>query len=662
MSLKSFSWKKNWYWIILPTAAAMLVGLSLGLLMALTQDLPQVEGLQAYEPSAVTTIYSDDGSHVRSLFVERRIPVPLQEIPDSLIQALIAVEDSRFYQHFGLDIKGITRALLRDIRSMKLVEGGSTLTQQLAKVLFLTPERTIVRKLKEALLAINIERRYSKDEILTMYLNQIYLGEGAYGVEAAARTYFGKNVKDLNLAECSMIAGLPRSPSRYSPVAHPDRAESRMRIVLLRLLNEGYITDETYRETAKSGVKLETSPSPEDRAPYFTEMVRRELEGRVSPNLLYRGGLIIETTLNLDMQLAAEKATQKGLASYEKRRPASTKKDAEPIQAAFLALDPATGEIKAMVGGRDFSLSPYNRSTQARRQPGSAFKPILFTAALSAGFTPSDLIEDFPLKIKIQGQPEPWVPRNYSGDYSGPVTVRTAIERSLNAASVDLLQRLGYQPLIDTAHRLGITTELKPYPSMALGTFDVSLLEMVSAYGAFSNRGILASPHLIRRVRDRDGKILWEQPARFSDVLSPQISFQITNLLEGVTSRGTGKKALVLGRPSAGKTGTTNDYRDAWFIGYVPGLSAGVWVGFDLPSSLGNGEAGGRTALPIWIDFMGTVLKGVPVQQFAVPEGIDLVEIDPETGLLSGPACFQKVVEAFLPGTAPTEYCDHSSY
>lgn len=662
MSKKPFSLKKYRYWIVFPAMAAVVVGVSLGLLMALTQDLPQVEGLQAYEPSAVTTILSDDGSHVRTFFVERRIPLPLQEMPDALIQALIAVEDSRFYQHFGLDIKGITRALLRDIRSMKVVEGGSTLTQQLAKVLFLTPERTIVRKLKEALLAINIERRYSKDEILTMYLNQIYLGEGAYGVEAAARTYFGKNAKDLNLAECAMIAGLPRSPSHYSPIAHPERAESRMRIVLLRLLDEGFITDETYRETAKSGLNLETSPSPEDPAPYFTEMVRRQLEASISPNLLYRGGLVIETTLNLNMQKAAYKALQSGLKKYEKRHPASTEKDEEPVQGAFLALDPSTGEIKAMVGGRDFTLSPFNRSTQSKRQPGSAFKPILYAAALSSGFTPSDLIDDFPLKIRIQGRPNPWIPRNYSGDYYGPVTVRTALEKSLNAASVDLLQRLGYQPVIDTSHRLGITTELRPYPSMALGTFDVSLVEIVSAYGAFSNRGILASPHLIRRVRDRDGKTIWEQPTRLSDVLSPQISFQITNLLEGVTTRGTAVKATVLGRPSAGKTGTTDDYRDAWFVGYVPGLSAGVWVGFDLPSSLGRGEAGGRTALPIWIDFMKDALKGVPPEEFSVPEGIDLVEIDPDTGLLSGPGCYQKVVEAFLPGTAPTEYCDHSGY
>ncbi|TNF46697.1 PBP1A family penicillin-binding protein [bacterium] len=625
--------------------------------------MPQVEDLQIYEPSAVTTVFSDDGKPVRSLFVERRIPIPLQDIPNTLVQALIAVEDSRFYQHFGLDIKGILRALWRDIKSMKVVEGGSTLTQQLAKVLFLTPEKTIIRKLKEALLAINIERRYSKDEILTMYLNQIYLGEGAYGVEAAARTYFGKNAKDLNLAECSMIAGLPRSPSLYSPIAHPDRAESRLRVVLLRLLDEGFITDEMYRETVEAGLALETTPSPEDRAPYFSEMVRRELEQRISPNLLYRGGLIIETTLNLEMQLAAEKALKRGLENYERRHPPGSKKEFDDlIQGAFLALDPNTGEVKAMVGGRDFSLSPFNRTTQARRQPGSAFKPILYTAALSSGFTPSDIIDDFPLKIEIQGRPDPWIPRNYTGDYSGPVTVRTALERSLNAASVDLLQRLGYQPVIDTAHRLGITTELRPYPSLALGTFDVSLMELVSAYGVFSNGGVLVAPHLIRRVRDRDGKILWEQPSYLADVLSPQISFQITNLLEGVTARGTARRAISLGRPSAGKTGTTDDYRDAWFIGYVPGLAAGAWVGFDLPASLGHGEAGGRAALPIWIDFMKTALKDVPAEQFPIPEGVDLVEIDPESGLLASPGCYEKVVEAFLPGTAPTEYCNHSSY
>ena len=644
----------KWHWVAIPIAAAMVVGALLGSLLALTQNLPQVEALATYEPSAVTTILSDDGTPISSLFVERRIPVPLREIPKDLIEAIIAVEDSRFYQHFGLDIKGIARAVWKDVTTLRMAEGGSTLTQQLAKVLFLTPEKTITRKLKEAILAINIERRYSKDEILTMYLNQIYLGEGAYGVEAAARTYFGKGVRELDLAECAMIAGLPRSPTLYSPLNHPKKAAARMRVVLLRLLNEGYINDETYRLTVEEGVTLRPSAAPEDPAPYFTEIVRRNLESRISANLIYRGGLVIESTLNLDMQRDAENAVKKGLESYAKRHPEG---GTEPVQAAMVALDPSTGDIKAMVGGRDFTQSPFNRATQAKRQPGSSFKPVLYAAALSSGFTPSDILNDGPMEISIKGQSAPWVPRNYSKQYHGPVTLRTALEKSLNAASVDLLLRLGYQPVIDTARRLGISADLKPYPSMALGTFDVSLLQMVSAFGVFDNNGILASPHLVKRVKDREGSVIWEAPSHLSDVLSPQVSYQMTNLLEGVNRYGTGRRSRAMGRPSGGKTGTTDGYHDAWFIGYVPGLTAGAWVGFDHSKDLGYGETGARAALPIWMNFMENALKDVPPTPFPVPDGIDLVEVDPVSGLLAGPACPHTIVEAFIPGTAPTRQC-----
>ncbi|MFV1957764.1 MAG: penicillin-binding protein 1A, partial [bacterium] len=516
------------------------------------------------------------------------------------------------------------------------------------KVLFLTSEKTLVRKLKEAVLAINIERRYSKEEILHMYLNQIYLGEGAYGVEAAARTYFAKSVSELNLAESAMIAGLPRSPSTYSPISHTDRALMRMRVVLKRLLDEGYITEAKFQE-ASEGFFLNLAVSAGDPAPYFTELVRQQLEELISPNLLYRGGLRIDTTLNRQMQAAAIRAMEVGLAAYEKRH--SVPFDSDPVQVALLALDPASGEIKALIGGRDFISSPFNRAVQAKRQPGSAFKPILYAAALSSGFTPAEIVSDTPQEIFLPGQPDPWIPVNYSGKYSGPVTIRTALEKSLNAASVDLLMRMGYQPVIDTALKLGITTALKPYPSLALGTFDVTLKELVSAYGVFANRGIHAKPKLIRRVFDREGRMIWESPSSLTDVLSPMVAYQMTNLLEGVIQRGTGRRARILARPAAGKTGTTDDYRDAWFVGYVPGLVSGVWVGYDLPRTLGEGEAGSMVALPIWIEFMKGALKGIPPADFLVAEGIELAEVDPATGLLAGPLCPNRVVEAFLPGT-----------
>ena len=368
-------------WITLPLSASLLIGVFLGVLLAITQDMPQVESLQTYEPSSVTRILADDGRPVRSFFVERRIPISIQEIPDNLIKAVVAVEDARFYGHFGLDLRGILRALWKDITSMRVVEGGSTLTQQLSKVLFLTPEKTLIRKIREAFLAINIERRYSKDEILSLYLNQIYLGEGAYGVEAAARTYFGKHAQELTLAEGALIAGLPRSPALYSPINHPERARQRMRTVLDRLLTEGYITQSDHDAAANTGFSLSPTPSPEDPAPYFTEIIRRELEEQLGANLLYRGGIVIESTLNLDLQKSAREAVNMGIAAYEARKPGKT--GTPPVQASFIALAPASGEVKALVGGRDFDSSPYNRATQARRQPGSAFKPVIYAAALA---------------------------------------------------------------------------------------------------------------------------------------------------------------------------------------------------------------------------------------------------------------------------------------
>ena len=641
-------------WITLPLLGALTIGVFLGTILAVTQDLPQVESLQTYEPSSVTSILADDGRPVRSFFVERRIPIALHEIPDDLINGIIAVEDSRFYRHFGLDLRGILRALWRDIRSMSVVEGGSTLTQQLSKILFLTPEKTLIRKIKEAFLAINIERRYSKDEILSLYLNQIYLGEGAYGVEAAARTFFSKKAQDLTLPECALIAGLPRSPARYSPINNPEQARGRMKTVLGRLLSEGYISREEHDQAAETGFSLSPAAVPEDPAPYFTEMIRRTLEEELGANLLYRGGIIIESTLNLDLQQSAAEAVNMGIAAYEARQPQKTA--VPPVQASFVALEPASGEIKALVGGRDFSDFPYNRATQAQRQPGSAFKPVIYAAAIASGLPPTRLLRDEPFEVQRRGV-TPFIPVNYSGRYSGPVTLRAALEKSLNAASVDLLLEVGYQPVIDMARKLGISSQLKPYPSLALGVFDVSLLELVSAYGAFSDRGILVSPRYIRRVLNKQGQVLWEPKLQLSDALPPDVAYLMTSLLEGVIQRGTGRRAAALGWPMAGKTGTTDDYKDAWFIGYTADLAAGAWVGFDQPASLGYGEAGSRAALPIWVSFMEKTGPGSSRNGFEVPSGIAIVEIDPETGLLAGPGCEEKTTEVFLEGTEPVEVC-----
>jgi membrane carboxypeptidase/penicillin-binding protein len=427
-----------------------------------------------------------------------------------------------------------------------------------------------------------------------------------------------------------------------------------MKIVLSRLLAEGYITQEENDHAVESGISLSPASVTKDPAPFFTEIIRRELEEEFGANLLYRGGIVIESTLNMDLQRSATEAVNMGIAAYEARHP--RKGGAQPVQAAFIALDPSSGEIKALVGGRDFSSSPYNRAIQARRQPGSAFKPVIFSAALASGFPPTRLLRDEPFEIKRRGSPV-FVPVNYSGRYNGPVTMRTAMEKSLNAASIDLLLEVGYQPVMDMAQKLGIQTDLKPYPSLALGVFDVSLLEMVSAYGTFTNRGILVNPRYIRRVLNRQGQVLWEPPLRLSDALSPETAYLTTSLLEGVVQRGTARRAAALGWPMAGKTGTTDDYRDAWFIGYTPKLAAGVWVGFDKTSTLGHGEAGSRAALPIWINFMKKTGSGISPDDFEVPDGIDIVEVDPESGLLAGPNCKDRITEAFLEGTVPEKVC-----
>jgi len=641
-------------WLLLPLLGSLFIGIFVGVLLAITQDLPQVEDLQTFEPSSMTAILADDGRPIRFFYLERRIPIPLNEVPETLIHALIAVEDSRFYQHFGLDLKGILRALWKDIRSLSAAEGGSTLTQQLSKVLFLTPEKTLVRKLREAILAINIERRYSKEEILNLYLNQIYFGEGAYGVEAAARTYFGKSARELDLAECAMIAGIPRSPTLYSPISNAERAVERMKVVLGRLFEEKYITAEEYNQTVRTGFSIAPVLPSRDPAPYFTEEVRKQLEERFGANLVYRGGITVQTTLDLDLQEAAEEAVAEGLGRYEDRHPSAS--DDPPVQASLLAMDPLTGKVLAHVGGRDFSRSPYDRATQAKRQPGSAFKPFVYAAAFSSGFSPTEFLNDSAFEVTLKGQP-PYVPVNYSGHYYGPVTMRTALEKSLNAASVDLLLKVGYQPVIDMASKLGVSATLKPYPTLALGVFEVSLQEMVAAFGALGNKGILVKPRFITRVLDRQGQILWEPPPQLVDATSPQVAYLTTSLLEGVIERGTGRSASGLRGPIAGKTGTTNNFKDAWFLGFAPGIAAGVWVGFDIPESLGEGETGARAALPIWKSFMKEALEKIPPGEFLPPQRIEFASIDPETGLLAVPGCPSRLLEAFPEGSAPTEKC-----
>lgn len=637
---------------------AIVIGMSVGHVLYSLWDLPEVHALEEYRPSITTRVYSDSNQLLAEFFIENRTPVRFEDIPDLLVKAVIATEDARFYSHHGLDFRGITRAILRNVRARRILEGGSTLTQQLAKLLFLTPERSYVRKLKEMVLSLKIEQQYTKRQILLLYLNQVYFGGGAYGVEAAAQTYFGKASRDLSLAECALLAGIPRAPKYYSPFRSRENALGRRAYVLKRMVATGVLTPAQAEEANRA--PLPTAPVPllqgTAPAPYFVEYIRQKIEERFGSSILYTGGLNIYTSINDTLQQHAEQAVQAGLEKLE-RKPMRTAKADPPLQAALVAIEPSTGHILAMVGGRDFKSSQFNRAYQALRQPGSAFKPLVYAAALERGFNATDLLSDTPLTVKIDATTT-WTPENFTRTYQGDVTVRNALAQSLNVPTVRLLAAIGMNEVITCARNLGIRSPLKAVPSLALGTSDVTLLELTSAYAAFANQGIRHDPSAILAITDSNGNALFSGNPTSVQALKPETAFLITNLLKGVVERGTGWKARALGRPVAGKTGTTNDYRDAWFIGYTPVLVSGVWVGYDDQRSLGPRATGARAALPIWIDFMRRSLEGQDPVDFSAPENILFRNIDPRSGLLSTERCRNSLREAFIPGTEPRRYCE----
>ncbi len=635
--------------------AGIVCGSTLGVFLTLTHDLPRIQELEVFRPSSVTRLFSVDGDVVGEFFVEKRVPVALDEIPVHLRQAVIATEDRRFYEHAGLDWRGIVRAMVKDIRAGSFKEGGSTITQQLAKVLFLTPEKTMTRKFKEAILALQIERRYRKDEILALYLNQIYLGSGAYGVEAAANRYFGKHVWELDLAECALIAGLPRGPTRYSPLVNPDKALSRRATVLESLLATGRITGEQYRQAVEEPLRLSSSSSPGTSAPYFVSFIRPRLEEILGENLLYRGGLTIQTTLKPSWQRVAEQALKNGLDALENRHRGGDVSWEQP-QGAVLILDARTAMIRAMVGGRDYETSQFNRATQAYRQPGSAFKPVIYAYALEKGYTQADRIWDGPVSYPQAGG-KVWEPQNYSGGFEGEITLRKALEISQNIVTIKLLERLGPSPVVDFARHLGIGSLLHSDLSLALGTSEVTLLDLVSAYQVFANGGIWVEPSGIVEVLDHNGRSLWKTAPASRLVLSQETAYVLTNMLEGVIQRGTGRGARHLSWPLAGKTGTTEKSRDALFVGYSPALVAGVWVGEDSGRSLGEKETGARAALPVWREVMGKVLPETRTEDFEKPAAVTLVKMDVRSGLLANGKCEDVAEAAFIKGTEPTEHC-----
>jgi penicillin-binding protein 1A len=680
-------------------------GASAGLLLVYSTDLPQVEELEQYRPSSITELFDDHGSVVGSFALQRRVVATYDEYPQVLRNALVSIEDKDFYRHSGINIWRIAGAAYRDIASGGKVQGASTLTMQLSRNLFLSPDRNFHRKIQEALLAIQIERRFTKEQIFTLYANQIFLGHGVYGFEAASEYYFSKPAAQLTLDEAALLAGLPKAPGYYSPISHPDHAIRRRNLVINSMLEDGKLTAPQAVEARNRPLQLRLAHDPNSLAPYFVEDVRRYLENKYGADQVHEGGLRVYTSLDTDLQRAANQAVLDGLSVYERRhgwkgklenvlssggsitnyenadwqdepevnsyihalvttvsagaasldfgryRASLTQADVtwtqhrladllkpgdiayvkilslntdgkaqvsleqdSGTQGALVAIDNATGEIKAMVGGRDFNESKFNRATQALRQVGSSFKPYVYTAAIDQGAKPDDTIQDVP--TTFQTASGPYVPHNYEENYEGTITLERALAESRNIPALKLAENLGIKNVIEYAHRFGITSNIPAYLPVAVGAADITLFEQTSAYSVFPDDGVRIIPRYITKVSDYDGRVLEEDYPDVKDVVSAHTARVLTAMLREVVLHGTGIAASAMKYPIAGKTGTTNDFTDAWFVGFSPATTCGVWVGFDEKKSLGAKETGARAALPIWMDFMKAALGGKDPGEF----------------------------------------------
>jgi len=718
------------------------LGAAAGVAAAFLRDLPSLDGLEEYQPSIATTLYSHQDEPFASFYEQRRTLLSLAKIPVQLKQAVLAVEDSRFYEHHGVSLRAVARAVITNLLARRKSQGGSTITQQLARVLFLTPEKSFSRKLKEALLAVQIEQRYSKDKILELYFNQVYFGHGAYGVEAAAQTYFKKSVDRLSLAEEAMLAGLPSAPNRFSPIVDPARARRRREHVLNRMVEQTFITRAQADAASRTPFDEALFTRSRTIAPYFVEQVRQSLEDTYGAYALYNSGLRIFTTLNLKMQRAAEEALAGGLRDLDKARGYRPRAERGPeagrarigpytpgmgeilpgtilkvkakslevqlgryrgeiplesmkwtkltnlgdafhegdsilirvlsvderrkvvdlvleqdpeLEGAFVALNPRDGAIEAMIGGYDFERSKFNRAVQARRQPGSAFKPFVYAAAFDRGLTPSTIIEDSPISFhfRVGGKVVEWAPENYDRKFHGPTTLRRGLENSINVVTVKLTERVGVDRVIQMAQQLGIASDLRREVALALGVSEVTPLELVSAYGVLANGGVRAEPFAIRKVTDSQGRILEEHVADPQEVMRPETAYVLVNVMKGVVERGTAARARVLNRPLAGKTGTTSEATDVWFVGFTPSLVAGVWVGYDVKKSLGPAETGGRMALPLWIAFMQKVLPDLPEEDFTPPDNVVAIPVNHMTGRPVSREDKGAILEYFIKGTEP---------
>jgi penicillin-binding protein 1A len=782
--------RKGWtlyviYTFILSIFFLLLSGVFLFLYYS--KYLPDFKPLKEGQLNAYSIVYSEEDEVVGKFLMDNRIPLPYERIPKTLVHAFIASEDADFFQHKGVDYKGIIRAMFKNLMAGRIVQGGSTITQQVTKMYFLTPKRSLLRKLKEVAYAFGLEHNLTKEEILSLYLNNIYLGNGAYGVEAASESYFNKRIDQLNLAEMAMMAGLVKAPSRYSPVNNFKRAKDRQAYVFTRMVQLGFISKEQKEKAIRTPLKVQSRESAYfSKAPYFTEFIRQHVERKYGKEKLYQEGLRIYTTLDLSLQRVAQRSVETGLRELDKRQgfrgPIQTlslkevtalaskkkgglnplpqneilegvilskddskkfytvwvedrkgilpfsemawalhikpspnfrpqqvktpsdllkpgdvvhvrvketpKKDQPPllsleqeplVQGALLCLDPKTGYVKAMVGGRDFSESQFNRALNSRRQPGSAFKPFIYAAALEKGYTPSTILMDSPVEYSDHDGGAYWAPKNYDKHFMGPITFRNALAHSRNVVTVKILEDIGVGYVLKFIKKLGIESPIKRDLSIALGTSGVSMLEITQAFAVFANGGERIKPIFIKKIVTMEGEVIEENnpyvefeekedeeetpqsasPAEKERVISAQNAFIMTHLLEGVVQHGTGQRAKVLGRSIAGKTGTSSDYADAWFIGYNPSLLTSVWVGFDDKTSLGKDETGARAALPIWISFMSQALKDTPIEDFKVPEGITLMKVNIETGLRSSGGSQETITEAFVEGSVPIEKEDH---
>ncbi|HSY93065.1 MAG TPA: PBP1A family penicillin-binding protein [Candidatus Binatus sp.] len=690
---------------------AVLVGATAGLLLVYTTDLPQVEALENYRPSSITELYDDHGRVIGSFALQRRVVVGYDDFPPVLRDALVSIEDKDFYRHSGINFVRILGAAYRDIESGGKVQGASTLTMQLARNLFLSPDRAFHRKVQETMLAIQIERRFTKPQIFTLYANQIALGHGVFGFEAASEFYFSKPAKQLTLEEAALLAGLPKGPSLYSPINHPDHALKRRNLVINSMLEDGKITAAQAADARSAPLVLNLAHDPNSLAPYFVEEIRQNLENKYGADQVHEGGLKVYTTLDVDLQKAANQSVLDGLAAYERRhgwkghlenvvaegvpvdKYIHPDWDDEPevngyvhalvtssgtgiatlkfgkytaalgqadvawtqqklanilktgdvcyvrilalgangaarisleqdsgAQGSLLAIDNATGGIKAMVGGRDFNQSKFDRVTQSMRQVGSSFKPYVYTTIIDGGASPDDTILDEPVSFETPSGP--YSPHNYDEKFEGIITLRRALAQSRNIPALKLANKVGIKAVIDYAARFGITAKLPPYLPVALGSAEIKLIEQTSAYSVFPNDGVRVIPRYITRVTDYEGRVLEEDFPDVKDVISERTARIMTSMLREVVLHGTGVAAARLPFPVAGKTGTTNDFTDAWFVGFSPTMTCGVWVGYDEKKSLGAKETGAHAALPIWMNFMTVAMAGKDAGDFNAPPAV----------------------------------------